>query len=252
MDSIVATEAGISYLGVRLEKAQDASGDLVPRKATFTDYVNDPFSIDLQKRLAVAFSLGQPILIEGGTGIGKTTAVQKMAADLGWEVHSLQCHSHTEPEHLMGRYVPNTRTAAPPYHFADGPITRGLRQEDGKTKVILLEDLNVTMKQGHLVRAVLEEVLDALERNDTVVVPRRVHEILKPRYGNRIFPTEERISVSRRKTKVVALVCPPGLPYLGREPLNPRFMDRWNYQKMPSELPDAIRMRRMLGLFDPE
>ena len=213
MNPISHMETSVSYFGVRLEKAQDASGDWVPPKARFTDYINTPLALDLQRRLAISFNLGHPILIEGDTGIGKTTTVKKMAADLGWEVYAVPCPG-SSPEHLMGH---------------DGPVTRGLRQEEGTTKVILLEDLNFQWENRPRVHAVLAEVLDALERNGTV----------------------EGISVSRDKTKVVALVCPPGPPYLNREPLEPGFLRRWVYQKIPRELSenDAELDAFVRGLF---
>ena len=234
-EPILETETSVSYFGIRLEKAQDASGPSVPDRAKFTDYVNYSLSLDLQRRLAVAFSLGDPILIEGETGIGKTLAVKKMAADLGWEVHALQFHSRTTVEDLVGLYVPNTESNEPAYFFSDGPVTTGLRRQEGRTKVILLEDLNLTMENGPAVHGMLKQILDALKRNGTVVIPRRVHKVLKPRYGPAIFPREERIEVSRAKTKVVALVCPPApeLGYIGRDPLDLGFLRRWDYQKIP-------------------
>ncbi|MCE2449901.1 MAG: AAA family ATPase [Candidatus Latescibacteria bacterium] len=236
------TSASITYCNVAsqsrgpvLEKSQDASGPWVPDKAEFTNYTNDTFALGLQYRLAVAWNLGQPILIEGETGIGKTAAVNKMAADLGWEVHSLYCHSGTKPEHLLGQYVPNTKTSKPPYVFAEGPVTRGLRQEEGRTKVILLEDLNFQMKRRGDVQSVLVSVMDSLNRNSTFNLAEYV-------------PDQGMIEVSKDKTKLVALVCPPGGGYLNREPFDVKFVDHWMYQKLPSELPFEARKERMLGL----
>ena len=81
---IVETPHAINYLGVNLEKAKDPTGAHVPKRENYADFINDPFSLDLQKQLAVSFLQGDPVLVEGGTSIGKTTTVNKMAAELGW------------------------------------------------------------------------------------------------------------------------------------------------------------------------
>jgi MoxR-like ATPase len=143
--AIVETPEEVSYLGVRLPKAQNFEGHFVPRREQYVDYINDQFSLDLQKQIAVSFLQGDPLLIEGGTSIGKTTAVRKMAAELGWEVHYANLNGATDVEDLMGRYIPNPdkrNPGDPEYVFADGKVTSGLRQEEGKVKVIILDEFN--------------------------------------------------------------------------------------------------------------
>ena len=246
MNFIRETATSVYYGGVRLAKARDASGERVPNRTMFADYVNDSLSLYLQSNLAAAFHSGQPVLIEGETGIGKTRAVEKMAADLGWEVHALQFHAHLTVEDLVGVYQP-TRSAGGRYSFQDGPVTSGLRQQEGRIKVILLEDVNVTMENGRAVRGMVQAVVDALEHNGAIDIPRRTHRILK-RHGAAIPPLEERIEVSREKTKVVALVCPPAPErYAGRERLEPGFVDRWAHVKVPDGIWEKAREERLLG-----
>ena len=217
------TQDTIAYLGVRLPKAQNAEGHFVPRREQYADYINDRFSLGLQKDIAVSFLQGDPILVEGGTSIGKTTTVRKMAADLGWEVHYANLNGATDVEDLMGRYIPNPDKRGSDdteYVFADGKVTSGLRQEDGKVKVIILDEFN-SAAPNIVIR--LHEVLDAIDRGESVVLSE---------------DASESIPVSKKTTKVVALMNPPGKGYFGREPLDPAQLRRWVYLKAPSDLPE--------------
>ncbi len=217
------TQDTVAYLGVRLPKAQNSEGHFVPRQEQYADYINDKFSLGMQKDIAVSFLQGDPVLIEGGTSIGKTTAVRKMAADLGWEVHYANLNGATDVEDLMGRYIPNPDKRSsddPEYIFADGKVTSGLRQEEGKIKVIILDEFN-SAAPNIVVR--LHEVLDAFNRGESVVLSE---------------DASESIPVNKETTKIVALMNPPGKGYFGREPLDPAQLRRWVYLKAPIDLPD--------------
>lgn len=216
-------EKTVSYLGVSLSKAENRDSQFVPKIEQYSDFINDKFSLDLQKQIAVSLLQGDPLLIEGGTSIGKTTTVRKMAAELGYEVHYANLNGATDVEDLMGRYVPNPNKKTdndPEYVFADGKITSGLRQEEGKTKIIILDEYN-SAAPNILIR--LHEVLDALQRGDNVVLSE---------------DASENISVDKTKTKIIALTNPPGKGYFGREPLDPAQLRRWVYLKAPSDLPE--------------
>ena len=222
-NSIVETEESISYLGVSLEKAKDAEGQFVPKRGQYENFINDrEVALPLQRDVAVAFLNGEPMLVDGGTSLGKTTTVRKMAAELGWEVHYANLNGATDVEDLMGRYIPNphkSKPEDPEYVFADGKVTSGLRQEEGKVKIIILDEFNASAP-NILIR--LHEVLDALERGGEVVLSE---------------DASEAVTVNKGRTKVVALMNPPGKGYFGREPLDPAQLRRWVYKKMPGELP---------------
>src|SRR3989344_2288501 len=220
--AIVETPDSVSYLGVRLEKAASKTGLFVPRKDDYKDYIDDEFSLGIQKNIAVSFLQGDPLLIEGGTSIGKTTAVRKMCADLGWEVHYANLNGATEVEDLMGRYIPNPKRYGPQdpeYVFADGKVTSGLRGEDGKMKVIILDEIGAANPKI-LIR--LHEVLDALQRGEDVVLSEDASETIK---------------ADKTKTKIVGLTNTPGKGFIGREPLDPAQLRRWVYYKAPNEMP---------------
>jgi len=228
------TDTSVSYLGVRLEKAQSKDSQFVPKKEAYADYISDKFALDLQKQIAVSFHQGEPLLIEGGTSIGKTTTVRKMASDLGWEVHYANLNGATDVEDLMGRYIPNPDKHGPEdpeYVFADGKVTSGLRPEEGKVKVILLDEFN-SSAPNILIR--LHEVLDALQRGENVVLSE---------------DASETIHVDKQATKVVALMNPPGKGYFGREPLDPAQLRRWVYFKAPTDLPEETFSYSVDSLF---
>ena len=221
---ISETETAISYLGVTLEKAENAEGQFVPRREQYENFINDKdIALPLQRDVAVAFLNGEPMLVDGGTSLGKTTTVRKMASELGWEIHYANLNGATDVEDLMGRYIPNpnkSKPEDPEYIFADGKVTSGLRQENGKVKVIILDEFNASAP-NILIR--LHEVLDALERGGDVVLSE---------------DASETVAVDKGKTKIIALMNPPGKGYFGREPLDPAQLRRWVYKKLPSELPE--------------
>lgn len=223
LEPIQETETTVSYMGVTLEKAQNADSRFVPPKEAYADYINDRFALDLQKQIAVSFHQGDPLLIEGGTSIGKTTTVRKMASELGWETHYANLNGATDVEDLMGRYIPNPHKHTeddPEYIFADGKVTSGLRVEEGKKKIIILDEFNAAAP-NIVIR--LHEVLDALQRGENVVLAE---------------DASETVPVDKNVTKVVALMNPPGKGYFGREPLDPAQLRRWVYYKAPTDLPD--------------
>ncbi len=223
-EPIMETDTSVSYLGVTLEKAKEG-GQFVPKREQYADFINDKeVALPLQRDVAVAFLSGEPLLVDGGTSLGKTTTIRKMAAELGWEVHYANLNGATDVEDLMGRYIPNPhkhKPEDPEYIFADGKVTSGLRQEEDKVKVVILDEFNASAP-NILIR--LHEVLDALERGGEVVLSE---------------DASEEVSVNKSRTKIIALMNPPGKGYFGREPLDPAQLRRWVYKKLPSELPEG-------------
>ena len=235
---IAETESAMSYLGVSLEKSKSGDGQFVPKREQYEDFINDKdVALPLQRDIAVAFLSGEPLLVDGGTSLGKTTTVRKMAAELGWEIHYANLNGATDVEDLMGRYIPNphkNKPEDPEYIFADGKVTSGLRQEEGKVKVVILDEFNASAP-NILIR--LHEVLDSLERGGDVILPE---------------DASEAVSVNKERTKIIALMNPPGKGYFGREPLDPAQLRRWVYKKLPSELPEGTFSYSTDALFGAE
>lgn len=235
---IAETETGVTYLGVGLEKSKAGDGQFVPKREQYKDFINDmEVALPLQRDIAVAFLSGEPLLVEGGTSLGKTTTVRKMAAELGWEIHYVNLNGATDVEDLMGRYIPNphkNKPEDPEYIFADGEVTSGLRQEEGKIKVVILDEISASAP-NILIR--LHEVLDSLERGGDVILSE---------------DASEAVSVDKAKTKIIALMNHPGKGYFGREPLDPAQLRRWVYKKLPSELPEGTFSYSTDALFGAE
>ena len=235
---ITETETGLAYLGVGLEKSQAGNGQFVPKREQYADFINDKeVALPLQRDIAIAFLSGEPLLVDGGTSLGKTTTVRKMAAELGWEIHYANLNGATDVEDLMGRYIPNphkSKPEDPEYIFADGKVTSGLRQEEGKTKIVILDEFNASAP-NILIR--LHEVLDALERGGDVILSE---------------DASEAVPVNKERTKIIALMNPPGKGYFGREPLDPAQLRRWVYKKLPSELPEGTFSYSTNALFGAE
>jgi MoxR-like ATPase len=233
---IFEDENSVTYLGVKLEKSEIRQTEFIPKREQYANYLNDEFSLELQQKIAVCLKTGDPILVEGGTSIGKTTTVRKMASELGYEVHYVNLNGSTDVEDLMGRYIANAKKKKaddPEFIFADGKVTKGLRIETGKKKIIVLDEFN-SASPNILIR--LHEVLDALERDGSVVLSE---------------DASEEVATKKDNTKIIALMNPPGKGYLGREPLDPAQLRRWVYVKEANELPKSTfskSLRFLAGL----
>lgn len=110
-----------------------------------------------------------------------------------------------------------------------------MRQEEDRIKVIFLDEINAT---NPTVLKRLNEVLDAVDKNGTVVLSEDASETVK---------------VSKEKTKVIGLMNPPKEGYLGVSPLSKELIRRWIYLKEPSELPKEsfeVRLAADIGRDD--
>ncbi|KAF9871646.1 denitrification regulatory protein nirq [Colletotrichum karsti] len=69
----------------------------------------------LLEQAAVAVNLGEPILLVGETGIGKTTVIQQLADTLGHKLVAINLSQQSEAGDLLGGFKPvNVRTLAVP------------------------------------------------------------------------------------------------------------------------------------------
>jgi len=218
---IVETETHVSILGVKLEKAKETSGEWVPNKEKYQDYIHDNLSLEIQRDTATAFLLGQPIFIEGGTSIGKTTAVKELCSRLGYEVHYANLNYGADESKLMGKPMPNLHRKNPDdpeFIYWLGKISSALVPEEGKVKVILLDEIGAARPENLVM---LHEILDAIERGEPVDLSE---------YGNGV------VHVDPEKVKIVALTNPPGKGFLGKTIMDPALIRRFVYKKAPSEL----------------
>jgi midasin len=103
---------------------------------------------------------GEPVLLVGDTGAGKTTVCQLLGLLLRQPLRILNCHAHTETADFIGGYRPTRAAAraagAPPFAWVDGPLLTTMREgglllmdelslaQDG-----VLERLNSVLETGH-------------------------------------------------------------------------------------------------------
>ncbi len=220
----VAEPEYVEYLGVRLPKGTGEE-EQVPLKKE--GYVEDEFSQELQRDLATAFALHQPVFVEAGTSVGKSSAVRKMAHELGWSVHYINMKGSDDTSSLMGQYAPNPdrhSTEDPEYVFANGPVTAAIEEAIKGHKVLLMVDEFNAATPDILIR--LHEVIDAYEDSGMVSVTE---------------DASKRLKVVRDNLSIVALGNAPsrsGSEYSERHPLDPAQFRRWVYIKLPEELPE--------------
>jgi len=75
----------ISFMGVEVTKGK--GGPLTPDPKRFEKDVITGWDLKLMQKLAVGLELNQPILLEGGSGIGKSSTVDRMCGYLNREVY---------------------------------------------------------------------------------------------------------------------------------------------------------------------
>ncbi len=230
-------ENTVEFGGVRLARGSGHE-EYVPRaSSTFTQ---DSFTQERMQALAVSFALNQPVLQEGGTSLGKSTIPQQMAAELGWSVHKINLTGTSDNRDLMGTYTPNPEKRTvddPEFIFADGPVTAAIREAAQGNRVMLMIDEINAAHPGVLIR--LHEVLDQYEKSGEITLSE---------------DGSERLQVIKENLVIVANANPPSRgssQYASRDPLDPAQLRRWNYQKLPDELPENSRefyARSLFGL----
>ena len=211
----------ISFGGVELPRA--VNDTTAPKLEAFTDYIEDDFSVEMQKTIATAWSLNEPILLEGGTSLGKTRTVLKMCADLGYEAHKTVLDKNTDRVDLIGQPTVNPNFGNEDqrkYIIVLSELVKAITPEEGKIKVIILDEYNFAMPG---VTAKLHDILDAYKFNSVTLE--------FPELGG------IEIKIDPSKVKFVGLMNPPGGGYLDRNPVDPANLRRWVYQKLPNELP---------------
>ncbi|KAF3354041.1 putative RING finger protein [Verticillium dahliae VDG1] len=97
---------------VKLRKKKDRSGKIVKSKRPFA---NTTHAKKLLEQAAVAVKSGEPVLLVGETGIGKTTVIQQLADTLGHKLIAVNLSQQSEVGDLLGGFKPvNVRSLAVP------------------------------------------------------------------------------------------------------------------------------------------
>jgi MoxR-like ATPase len=207
---IEETTDTVSYLGVELKKG--SGGDRVPNPKQFENDIITDFDLKLMQRVAVALSLNQPVLVESGSGIGKSQMVDRICHDLNRECYYANCHDY-DADTLIGSQTSLEGTTSG-FGWKDGVIIEAAR----KGGILFLDEYN--FMRGDT-RGRLHEVLDTILRGKGEIALTENHnEIVK------VHPD----------FRVVAAQNPPGGEYGDREVLDPAQIDRFVYIKEKSKL----------------
>lgn len=133
-----------------------ASLDELRRSLDEVDYLVDE---GLSMALFLAMRLGQPLLLEGEPGVGKTAAAKALAASLGTELIRLQCYEGISaaealyewnyPRQMLAIRLAEANDAAmanddlfTPEFLMDRPLLKAVRRTGNVPAVLLIDEID--------------------------------------------------------------------------------------------------------------
>ena len=158
-----------------------------------------------------------PVLIQGPTSAGKTSAVEFLARQTGHRFVRINNHEHTDIQEYLGTYVTDPKTGS--LVFQEGLLVTAVRQGHW----IVLDELNLAPTD------VLEALNRLLDDNRELVIP-ETQEVIKPHPNFILFATQN----------------PPGL-YAGRKVLSRAFRNRFlevHFDDVPKNELETILCQR--------
>ncbi|OCF32527.1 midasin [Kwoniella heveanensis BCC8398] len=158
-----------------------------------------------------------PVLIQGPTSAGKTSAVEFLARQTGHRFVRINNHEHTDIQEYLGTYVTDPRTGN--LIFQEGLLVTAVRQGHW----IVLDELNLAPTD------VLEALNRLLDDNRELVIP-ETQEVIRPHPNFILFATQN----------------PPGL-YAGRKVLSRAFRNRFlevHFDDVPKDELETILCQR--------
>ncbi|KAF9220907.1 hypothetical protein BS17DRAFT_290054 [Gyrodon lividus] len=182
------------------------------------DYITTP---SVEKKLIdlarIVLTQRFPVLIEGPTSSGKTSAVEYIARRTGHQFIRINNHEHTDIQEYIGSYISDPVTGK--LVFKDGLLVHALRYGHW----IVLDELNLAPTD------VLEALNRLLDDNRELVIP-ETQEVVRPHPHFMLFATQN----------------PPGL-YAGRKVLSRAFRNRFlevHFQDVPQAELESILCQR--------
>ncbi|XP_074982679.1 midasin isoform X2 [Caretta caretta] len=171
------------------------------------------------RRLAVlvgrALEFGEPVLLVGDTGCGKTTICQIFAALANQKLHSVNCHLHMETSDFLGGLRPVRQRSKDKEEFDssrlfewhDGPLVLAMK-EDG---FFLLDEISLADD------SVLERLNSVLEVEKTLV--------LAEKGSQEDEDNEVELLIAGKKFRILATMNPGG--DFGKKELSPALRNRF-------------------------
>jgi midasin len=158
-----------------------------------------------------------PVLIQGPTSAGKTSAVEYLAKQTGHRFVRINNHEHTDIQEYLGTYASDPTTGK--LAFREGLLVTAVRRGDW----LVLDELNLAPTD------VLEALNRLLDDNRELVIP-ETGEVVRPHPHFMLFATQN----------------PPGL-YAGRKVLSRAFRNRFlevHFEDVPQEELQTILCQR--------
>uniref|UniRef100_A0A8C5T387 Midasin n=1 Tax=Malurus cyaneus samueli TaxID=2593467 RepID=A0A8C5T387_9PASS len=171
------------------------------------------------RRLAIlvgrALEFGEPVLLVGDTGCGKTTICQIFAALTNQKLYSVNCHLHMETSDFLGGLRPVRQRARDQeesdgsrlFEWCDGPLVLAMREEG----FFLLDEISLADD------SVLERLNSVLEAEKTLV--------LAEKGGQDDEENEVELLVAGKKFRILATMNPGG--DFGKKELSPALRNRF-------------------------
>uniref|UniRef100_A0A8C9U2F8 Midasin n=1 Tax=Serinus canaria TaxID=9135 RepID=A0A8C9U2F8_SERCA len=170
------------------------------------------------RRLAIlvgrALEFGEPVLLVGDTGCGKTTICQIFAALANQKLYSVNCHLHMETSDFLGGLRPVRQRSKEQesdgsrlFEWCDGPLVLAMKEEG----FFLLDEISLADD------SVLERLNSVLEAEKTLV--------LAEKGGQDDEENEVELLVAGKKFRILATMNPGG--DFGKKELSPALRNRF-------------------------
>jgi AAA domain (dynein-related subfamily) len=207
--------------GVPITKGK--GGDLCPPLSQFEGLVFTETHNELLRVMAVGVALNQPVLIEGGSGLGKTTMARYLAAVTNNESFLINCRE-MPAETIIGKMgaVEGTKSG---FGFIDGLLLQAIRNGG----IVLFDEYN---KLHGDTRSAVQPVIDAIIRGEEYVT-------IAENHGERVKIHED--------FRIIATQNEPNGDHAQREPLDKPDFTRWSYHKFPDDLSSKEKLEIALA-----
>jgi len=201
------TVVGDTMLPVR-EDLSPEDLKYVPHKTHYID--NKGLLTDIAKFI----NLKQPVLIEGDTGVGKTSAFRYLAHQTQSPYRRLNLNGSTTVDEFVGKVMLDKDGT----YWVDGVLIDAMR----KGHWLVLDEINAALPE---ILFVLQSLLDD---DGYVVLAEKDGEVVRPHDNFRVFAT----------------MNPSEGQYSGTKELNQAFLDR--FVKMTIDFPTLAQERKMV------
>jgi energy-coupling factor transporter ATP-binding protein EcfA2 len=211
----------VRVAGIAIPKGN--GGELVPPLSKFEHLVFTETHNELLKVMAIGIALNQPVLIEGGSGLGKTTMARYIAALTNFDSYLINCRE-MPAETIIGKMGAVEGTTSG-FGFRDGLLLQAIRNGG----IVLLDEYN---KLNGDTRSAVQPVIDAIIRGEEYVT-------IAENHGERVKVQEH--------FHIIATQNEPNGDHAMREPLDKPDFTRWVFQKFANDLTSKEKLELALS-----